>query len=68
MEDPNHRAALDRHWAASASGDLETEHDLYDHNVLCEHPQSGEKIRGRPNLQPCADIIPANPAASASIA
>ena len=51
MEDQENRAALDQHWAASASGDLETEHDIYDDNVLCEYPQSGEKIFGRRNLQ-----------------
>ena len=51
MEDQNNRAALDRHWAASAAGDLEAGHNLYDDNVLCEYPQSGEKIRGRRNLE-----------------
>src|ERR1700742_4215142 len=51
MEDQQNRAALDQHWAASASGDLEAEHDIYDDNVICEYPQSREKIRGRRNLQ-----------------
>jgi hypothetical protein len=52
---------LDRHWAASASGDLETEHNLYDDNVLCEYPQSGEKIRGRRNLQALRGHHPGKP-------
>lgn len=33
------RALLDQYWAASASGDLETEHNIYDENLLCEYPQ-----------------------------
>src|SRR5580698_8690016 len=51
METQNNRARLDQHWAASASGDLEAEHKIYDDHVVCEYPQSGEKIRGRHNLQ-----------------
>jgi len=45
------RSALDHHWAASASGDLEAEHEIYADNVVCEYPQSGETIPGRRNLQ-----------------
>ncbi len=51
METQNNRVSLDQHWAASASGDLEAEHQIYDDNVVCEYPQSGEKILGRRNLQ-----------------
>ena len=51
MADQDNEAALKQHWAASASGDLETEHNIYDDNVLCEYPQSGERIRSRRNLQ-----------------
>jgi hypothetical protein len=51
MKSENNRAALDQHWKASASGNLEAEHQIYDENVLCEYPQSGEKILGRHNLQ-----------------
>jgi hypothetical protein len=51
METQANRVALDKHWAASASGDLEAEHQIYDDHVLCEYPQSGEKILGRRNLQ-----------------
>ena len=61
MEDQKNRTALDRHWAASASGDLETEHNIYDDNVLCEYPQSGEKIRGRRNLQALRGHHPGKP-------
>jgi ketosteroid isomerase-like protein len=51
MGNQQNRAALEQHWAASASGDLEAEHDIYDENTVCEYPQSGEKIHGRRNLQ-----------------
>jgi hypothetical protein len=45
------RTVLDRHWAASASGDLEAEHDIYQDAAICDYPQSGERIRGRRNIQ-----------------
>ena len=63
MEDQVNRAVLEQHWAASAAGDLEAEHDIYDDdNVLCEYPQSGERIRGRRNLQALRGHHPAKPA------
>ena len=61
METDNNRVALDRHWAASASGDLEAEHQIYDDHVVCEYPQSGEKIRGRRNLQALRGHHPGKP-------
>jgi hypothetical protein len=61
MGDQEIRAALDQHWAASAVGDLEAEHNIYDDNVLCEYPQSGEKIRGRRNLQALRGHHPGKP-------
>jgi SnoaL-like domain len=61
MGDQEIRAALDQHWRASASGDLETEHDIYDDNVLCEYPQSGERIHGRRNLQALREHHPGKP-------
>lgn len=61
MGDQGIRAALEQHWAASASGDLETEHSIYDDDVLCEYPQSGEKIRGRRNLQALRGHHPGKP-------
>jgi len=44
------RAALDRHWHASAAGDANAEHDIYDEDAVCDYPQSGERILGRRNL------------------
>jgi hypothetical protein len=51
MENQDIRTALDRHWAASAAGDSEAEHEIYHVDVLVEYHQSGERIRGRHNIQ-----------------
>src|ERR1700728_5424240 len=51
MEDPKIRAGLDRHWAASDANHFETEHDIYRDDAVLEYPQSGERIRGRRNIQ-----------------
>lgn len=51
MEDREVRAALDRHWAASDADDFEAEHDIYREDAVLEYPQSGERIRGRHNIQ-----------------
>ena len=51
MEDRDIRQALDRHWAASDADDFETEHDIYQEDAILEYPQSGERIRGRRNIQ-----------------
>jgi ketosteroid isomerase-like protein len=45
------RAALDQHWAASDANDLETEHRIYLEDAVLEYPQSGERTRGRSNIQ-----------------
>jgi ketosteroid isomerase-like protein len=45
------RAALDQHWAASDADDLETEHRIYREDAVLEYPQSGERTRGRRNIQ-----------------
>jgi ketosteroid isomerase-like protein len=50
-EEQNIRPALDRHWAASDANDFETEHDIYLDDAVLEYPQSGERIRGRRNIQ-----------------
>src|ERR1700740_1025323 len=51
MEGHDIRAALDRHWAASAANDFEVEHQIYQEDAVLEYPQSGERIRGRRNIQ-----------------
>ncbi|HXT06070.1 MAG TPA: nuclear transport factor 2 family protein [Roseiarcus sp.] len=45
------RAALEAHWAASDANDFELEHQIYREDALLEYPQSGERIRGRRNIQ-----------------
>lgn len=51
IRDREIRAALHRHWAASDAGDLETEHRIYHEGAVLEYPQSGERTRGRRNIQ-----------------
>ena len=51
MEDREIRAALDRHWAASDANDFAEEHQIYRDDAVLEYPQSGERIRGRRNIQ-----------------
>ena len=51
MPDAQIRAALDRHWAASDAGDFEAEHAIYRDDAVLDYPQSGERIRGRRNIQ-----------------
>jgi hypothetical protein len=45
------RVALDQHWAASDANDFETEHRIYHEDAVLEYPQSGERTRGRRNIQ-----------------
>jgi ketosteroid isomerase-like protein len=45
------RAALDQHWTASDANDFETEHRIYHEDAVLEYPQSGERTRGRRNIE-----------------
>src|SRR5215813_12430688 len=51
VRDQEIRAALDRHWAASDANDFETEHLIYREDAVLQYPQSGERTRGRTNIQ-----------------
>ncbi len=51
MDDGTVRAALERHWQASDAGDFAVEHDIYRDDAVLDYPQSGERIRGRHNIQ-----------------
>ena len=51
VRDQEIRAALDQHWAASDANDFETEHLIYHEDAVLEYPQSGERTRGRHNIQ-----------------
>jgi hypothetical protein len=55
------RTALDTHWHASAAGDVNTEHDIYEDDAICDYPQSGERILGRKNLQALRSHHPGKP-------
>ena len=55
------RAALDKHWQASASGDLDTEHEIYADDSICDYPQSGERILGPKNLKALRGHHPGKP-------
>ena len=61
MEEMEIRAALERHWTASAAGNQDVEHEIYDDNVVLEYPQSGERVRGRHNVQALRSHHPARP-------
>ena len=45
------RAALMEHWAASGANDFPTEHQIYCDDAILDYPQSGERFRGRANIQ-----------------
>jgi ketosteroid isomerase-like protein len=51
MDDAETRHELERHWAACDAGDQDAVHEIYRDDVVVEWPQSGERVRGRANLQ-----------------
>jgi hypothetical protein len=61
MESEEVQAALMRHWIASAVGNLEAEQDIYEENVICDYPQSGERIVGRTNFGALRGHHPSRP-------
>ena len=61
MQEQTIREALDAHWLASANGDLDAEHDIYEDNAICDYPQSNERIHGRFNLQTLRSRHPDKP-------
>ncbi|PZM15401.1 nuclear transport factor 2 family protein [Rhizobium tubonense] len=58
MNDKAIRAALDRHWAASDENDFDVEHRIYHADAVLNYPQSGERIRGRRNIQESRFVQP----------
>ena len=61
MQEDKIREALNAHWQASAVGDLDAEHGIYDDDAICDYPQSGERIIGRSNLQALRSHHPDKP-------
>ena len=51
MRDDDLQAALQRHWTASDANDFAAEHQIYRDDSILDYPQSGERIRGRHNIQ-----------------
>ena len=51
MDENEIREALNRHWAASDANLFDVEHEIYREDALLDYPQSGERIRGRRNIQ-----------------
>jgi ketosteroid isomerase-like protein len=60
-EEDQIRAALNKHWQASAAGDADAEHEIYADDAICDYPQSGERIHGRKNLQALRSHHPGKP-------
>lgn len=44
------KTAIEEHWRASESGDVEAEHAIYAEDAELEYPQSGERFRGRSTI------------------
>ena len=58
MDDQTVRVALKRHWDASDASDFEVEHEIYREDAVLDYPQSGERIRGRYNIQESRRVQP----------
>ena len=58
MDDQAVREALERHWIASDASDFEVEHEIYRDDAVLDYPQSGERIRGRHNIQQSRSVQP----------
>ena len=58
MDDRMVRAALERHWAASDANEFDAEHEIYHVDAALDYPQSGERIRGRHNIQESRYVQP----------
>jgi hypothetical protein len=58
MGDLETRDALERHWAASDANDFAVEHEIYREDAVLYYPQSGERIRGRRNIQESRTVQP----------
>ena len=58
MSDRTVRLALERHWNASDANDFDIEHEIYREDAVLYYPQSGERIRGRRNIQESRFVQP----------
>jgi hypothetical protein len=58
MDNRTVRVALERHWDASDASDFKVEHEIYREDAVLDYPQSGERIRGRHNIQESRFVQP----------
>lgn len=58
MDDRSVQMVLQRHWEASDASDFEVEHEIYHEDAVLDYPQSGERIRGRRNIQESRTVQP----------
>jgi SnoaL-like domain len=58
MDDRAVRVALERHSDASDASDFKVEHEFYREDAVLNYPQSGERIRGRHNIQESRFVQP----------
>lgn len=58
MDNRTVRAALERHLDASDASDFKVEHEIYREDAVLDYPQSGERIRGRHNIQESRFVQP----------
>jgi hypothetical protein len=61
MQEEQIRTPLNTHGHASAVGDANAEHDIYDQDAICDYPRSGERILGRSKLQALLRRHPGKP-------
>ena len=57
MQEKQIRETLNWHWRASAAGDANAEHDIYDDDAISDYPKSDERI----NLQALRSHHPEKP-------
>ena len=61
MNDPQIRSLLERHWTASAAGNQDAEHEIYNDDAVVILSIPGERVRGRHNVQALRSQHPARP-------
>jgi hypothetical protein len=56
MDDPEIRAALERHW--SDVNDQDIVHEIYHDDAVLEFPQGGERLVGLANIRAMREVYP----------
>jgi hypothetical protein len=59
VSDEETRAKLERHWDTAGDRDQEAAHEIYHEDCVVEWPQSGERVRGKADLQALRTAYPA---------